>query len=455
MRKRITALLLAFVMTASLLPVTAQAVSPEAEAQAAVITTAAEFAAMAPDGNYRLEADITVDEPYGRTFTGSFDGAHHTITIDLHASAGEPVGAWGLFGELDGAAVKDLRLRGELTVAEDSDVRSLGALAGTVSGDTVIGGCRSEAAVQSEVSGGSVGGFVGRVTGGTLTMTGCAGAGVVKALDSAAAGGLVGSLDGGSMTLTRCYRYGDVLGGVCAGGLVGQLAEQADCTASYGYAALRPAAEDAAAPENWGELRTVSAEKAGALCGEGTFSAESKALFWSGKAFGTDAVPAGGRFEETDAAAVLAALNEGAAEDDANGFLLTAENGGWPMLRWELTQPQTPSAAIEQEKETLRTQLAQLWSQYSETAYEPESWAALTKLYQGALAAVDAAVSAEELPLLFERFHKSDKSRSEDKDGYGLGLYIVKTILAQHKEQITVTSENGVTAFTFTMQMAR
>ena len=162
MRKRITALLLAFVMTASLLPVTAQAVSPEAEAQAAVITTAAEFAAMAPDGNYRLEADITVDEPYGRTFTGSCDGAHHIITIDLHASAGEPVGAWGLFGELDGAAVKDLRLRGELTVAEDSDVRSLGALAGTVSGDTVISGCRSEAAVQSEVSGGSVGGFVGR-----------------------------------------------------------------------------------------------------------------------------------------------------------------------------------------------------------------------------------------------------------------------------------------------------
>lgn len=400
MRKRITALLLAFVMTASLLPVTAQAVSPEAEAQVAVITTAAEFAAMAPDGNYRLEADIMVDEPYGRTFTGSFDGAHHIITIDLHASAGGPVGAWGLFGELDGAAVKDLRLRGELTAAEDSGVRSLGALAGTVSGDTAIGGCRSEAAVQSEVSGGSVGGFVGRVTGGTLTMTGCAGAGVVKALDSAAAGGLVGSLDGGSMTLTRCYRYGDVLGGLCTGGFVGQIAEQADCTASYGYAALRPAAEDAAAPENWGELRTVSAEKAGALCGEGTFSAESKALFWSGKAFGTDAVPAGGRFEETDAAAVLAALNEGAAEDDANGFLLTAENGGWPMLRWELTQPQTPSAAIEQEKETLRTQLAQLWSQYSETAYEPESWAALTKLYQGALAAVDAAVSAEELPLL-------------------------------------------------------
>ena len=65
-----------------------------------------------------------------------------------------------------------------------------------------------------------------------------------------------------------------------------------------------------------------------------------------------------------------------------------------------------------------------------------------------------STIPAEEIPLLFERFHKSDKSRSEDKDGYGLGLYIVKTILAQHKEQITVTSQDGVTAFTFTMQMA-
>lgn len=58
-------------------------------------------------------------------------------------------------------------------------------------------------------------------------------------------------------------------------------------------------------------------------------------------------------------------------------------------------------------------------------------------------------IHPEELPLLFERFHKSDKSRSEDKDGVGLGLYIVKTILEQHKEKINVTSEAGVTTFSF------
>ena len=66
---------------------------------------------------------------------------------------------------------------------------------------------------------------------------------------------------------------------------------------------------------------------------------------------------------------------------------------------------------------------------------------------------VGDTIPAEELPLLFERFHKSDKSRSEDKDGYGLGLYIVKTILQQHKEEISVTSENGVTTFTFSVRV--
>ncbi len=79
---------------------------------------------------------------------------------------------------------------------------------------------------------------MGSVTDGTLSMTGCADAGAVKALKSAAAGGLVGSVLSGSVTIQRSYQYGDVLGGVCAGGLMGQLAEQAECTASYSYAAV-------------------------------------------------------------------------------------------------------------------------------------------------------------------------------------------------------------------------
>ncbi len=65
-----------------------------------------------------------------------------------------------------------------------------------------------------------------------------------------------------------------------------------------------------------------------------------------------------------------------------------------------------------------------------------------------------ATIPPEELPLLFERFHKSDRSRSEDKDGVGLGLYIVRTILEQHREKISVTSQDGLTTFTFTVQLA-
>ena len=67
---------------------------------------------------------------------------------------------------------------------------------------------------------------------------------------------------------------------------------------------------------------------------------------------------------------------------------------------------------------------------------------------------VGETIPPEELPLVFDRFHKTDHSRSEDREGVGLGLYIVKTILDNHKENISVTSENGVTEFTFTLTLA-
>ena len=65
-----------------------------------------------------------------------------------------------------------------------------------------------------------------------------------------------------------------------------------------------------------------------------------------------------------------------------------------------------------------------------------------------------ATIPPDELPLLFDRFHKGDYSRSVDRDGVGLGLYIVKTILGNLKENITVTSEDGVTKFVFTLTLA-
>lgn len=62
-------------------------------------------------------------------------------------------------------------------------------------------------------------------------------------------------------------------------------------------------------------------------------------------------------------------------------------------------------------------------------------------------------IPPEELPLVFDRFHKLDKSRSQNRDGWGLGLYIVKTIICSHGEDISVTSREGKTEFTFTLPL--
>ncbi len=52
-------------------------------------------------------------------------------------------------------------------------------------------------------------------------------------------------------------------------------------------------------------------------------------------------------------------------------------------------------------------------------------------------------IPKEDLPFIFDRFYKTDKSRGLDKTGTGLGLYIVKTILEALHEQITVESSEG------------
>ena len=77
---------------------------------------------------------------------------------------------------------------------------------------------------------------------------------------------------------------------------------------------------------------------------------------------------------------------------------------------------------------------------------------------QKALATVEntgPTIAPEELPLLFDRFHKADKSRSADREGWGLGLYIAKTIVGAHGGDIWATSEQGVTQFRFTLPTVR
>ena len=66
-----------------------------------------------------------------------------------------------------------------------------------------------------------------------------------------------------------------------------------------------------------------------------------------------------------------------------------------------------------------------------------------------------AGISAEDLPHVFDRFYKADRSRSMDKTGAGLGLYIVKNIINLHGGEISVRSDGGETEFEFTLPLAK
>jgi len=62
-------------------------------------------------------------------------------------------------------------------------------------------------------------------------------------------------------------------------------------------------------------------------------------------------------------------------------------------------------------------------------------------------------IPQEDIPRVFERFYRVDKSRSREAGGTGLGLSIVKHILEAHKQGINVrSSENAGSTFSFTLR---
>lgn len=65
-------------------------------------------------------------------------------------------------------------------------------------------------------------------------------------------------------------------------------------------------------------------------------------------------------------------------------------------------------------------------------------------------------VKKEDLEKIFERFYRTDKSRSRDNGSFGLGLAMAKTIAEKENARLSVDSEYGKwIEFSFTKKIAK
>jgi len=65
-------------------------------------------------------------------------------------------------------------------------------------------------------------------------------------------------------------------------------------------------------------------------------------------------------------------------------------------------------------------------------------------------------ISEKDKPYIFKRFYKADKSRSENREGNGIGLFFVNDIINRHGKSISVESEEGKYAkFTFSLNCGK
>lgn len=207
MKKRVISLLLALVLALGLLPTAAFAAD-----EPTAINSATDFKNMKPNGKYILKQDITVKEPYASDFFGTFDGAGHTITLEITASSPNT----GLFSK----------------VGEDGTVKNV-VTAGSVTGNYYVGGiagvcegtirnCGNTAAVTGKQRFGGIAGHLGSSSA-AATVENCFNTGTITPVDTTAkwAGGIAGYVQNAASRVENTLSCGNVSAKTQPGALVG------------------------------------------------------------------------------------------------------------------------------------------------------------------------------------------------------------------------------------------
>ncbi|MDR3547725.1 MAG: DUF5011 domain-containing protein [Candidatus Pacebacteria bacterium] len=165
-------------------------------------------------GNYTLAGDFDCSEDGNAAmiassseapFTGSFDGAGHTITISLYNPSS---GAAALFGYVSGASIHDLNVAGSVT----GDNQAAGLVGNEQ--DSIISRTSSSVTVDAP-TGSDVGSLIGYMNEGTTTDSYATGA----VSGNVGVGGLVGG--GNDPIIINSYATGAATGNYQVGGLFG------------------------------------------------------------------------------------------------------------------------------------------------------------------------------------------------------------------------------------------
>ena len=263
MKKRIGSLLLILALCFTLLPTAAFAEENEQSSKTSIKTVDElfAFARAVNKGEYNqktdavisLEADLDLAglawEPIGYPgesedeyyFSGKFYGNGHTISnIDFSAIYEKDI-IGGFFGDLEGAEVSGLTITGKVDVTTGGNRIFFGAVAGWAS-DSIISNCTSKVLFSN--NGAYIYGPVGLCGWADNTVIEyCQNKGNINItgdMSSLYVGGIVGYA-GGTSEVRYCANTGDItVNAPHAGGIAGQISENAKITNCYSIGKLTP-----------------------------------------------------------------------------------------------------------------------------------------------------------------------------------------------------------------------